>query len=101
MPITGRAGRACQATGLPTEELGTPQSSESAGATHLSVTEGFVLVANYAGGTVASLPILADGSLGPAVSVHAHPAAGAGKHARQDSAHPHAITLGKIQRFLC
>ena len=67
---------------------------------HLSVTEGFVLVANYAGGTVASLPILADGSLGPAVSVHAHPAAGAGKHARQDSAHPHAITLGKARRFL-
>lgn len=46
-------------------------SSEGAGPAHLSVHPSgkFVLVANYAGGTVAVLPILADGKLGKATDV--------------------------------
>jgi 6-phosphogluconolactonase (cycloisomerase 2 family) len=46
-------------------------SSEGAGPTHLSVHPSgkFVLVANYAGGTVAVLPIVAGGGLGKASDV--------------------------------
>jgi 6-phosphogluconolactonase len=46
-------------------------SSQGAGPAYLSVHPSgkFVLVANYAGGTVAVLPIQSDGSLGPATSV--------------------------------
>jgi 6-phosphogluconolactonase (cycloisomerase 2 family) len=47
-------------------------SSEGAGPAHLSVdaTGKCVFVANYAGGTVAVLPILSTGALGPATYVH-------------------------------
>jgi len=46
-------------------------SSQGAGPAHLSVHSSgkYVLVANYAGGTVAVLPIRPDGSLGPATDV--------------------------------
>jgi 6-phosphogluconolactonase len=47
-------------------------SSEGAGPAHLSVDAlgKYVFVANYAGGTVAVLPILPTGALGPATYVH-------------------------------
>jgi len=47
-------------------------SSEGAGPAHMSLdAEGrYAFVANYAGGTIAVLPILAGGSLGAAVDVH-------------------------------
>jgi 6-phosphogluconolactonase len=47
-------------------------SSEGAGPAHMSIdAKGkFVFVANYAGGTIAVLPIQDDGSLGKAVDVH-------------------------------
>jgi 6-phosphogluconolactonase len=47
-------------------------SSEGAGPAHLSVdaTGKYVFVANYAGGTVAVLPILSNGGLGAATYVH-------------------------------
>ena len=47
-------------------------SSEGAGPAHMSIdAQGkFVFVANYAGGTIAVLPIHGDGSLGKAVDVH-------------------------------
>jgi 6-phosphogluconolactonase len=46
-------------------------SSEGAGPAHLSIHPSgkFVLVANYAGGDVAVLPILASGELGPATDI--------------------------------
>lgn len=46
-------------------------SSGGTGPTHLSLHPSgrHVLVANYAGGSVAALPVLADGRLGPAASV--------------------------------
>jgi 6-phosphogluconolactonase len=47
-------------------------SSAGAGPAHMSLdaTGKFALVANYAGGSIAVLPILADGRLGDAVDVH-------------------------------
>lgn len=47
-------------------------SSRGAGPAHLSIHPSgkYVLVANYAGGTVAVLPILSKGELGPATDVH-------------------------------
>lgn len=47
-------------------------SSEGAGPAHLSIdaTGKFAFVANYGGGSIAVLPILAGGSLGAAVDVH-------------------------------
>jgi 6-phosphogluconolactonase (cycloisomerase 2 family) len=49
-------------------------NSEGGGPTHLVVdpTGKYVLVANYGGGTVAVLPIQADGSLGSATDVKRH-----------------------------
>src|SRR5438270_1470594 len=49
-------------------------SSQGAGPAHLSVHPSgkYVLVANYAGGTVAVIPIRPDGSLGPATDVKKH-----------------------------
>lgn len=46
-------------------------SSAGAGPAHLSIHPSgrFVLVANYFGGSVAVLPVLADGSLGPASNI--------------------------------
>jgi 6-phosphogluconolactonase len=47
-------------------------SSEGTGPAHMSIdaTGKFAFVANYGGGSIAVLPILADGSLAPAVDVH-------------------------------
>ena len=76
-------------------------SSEGAGPAHLSVHPSgkYVLVANYAGGTVAALPIRASGELGPATCVkhdkgtvgpqHAT-SAPAGSFAISGHDHPHA-----------
>lgn len=76
-------------------------SSRGAGPAHLSVhpSNRFVLVANYAGGTVAVLPIEKDGSLGPASDVKADPgpvgpnkatSAPPGSFAISGHDHPHA-----------
>lgn len=60
-------------------------SSEGAGPAHMSLdAQGkFVFVANYAGGSIAVLPIHDDGSLGAAVDVH---------HDTGDLGSPHAAT---------
>jgi 6-phosphogluconolactonase len=69
-------------------------SARSGGAhpAHVSVdpTGRWVLVANYTGGTIASLPVQGDGSLGEAADVVRH--AGSGPNAaRQEGPHPHMI----------
>ncbi|MFO0727850.1 MAG: lactonase family protein [Myxococcota bacterium] len=66
------------------------QSSAGAGPAHLSVdpSGAFVLVANYGDGNIASLPILADGSLGPAVD------------SRQAGSHAHLIRTDPAGRFV-
>ena len=57
-----------------------------------------VLVANYAGGSVALLPIQADGALAPATKVVQH--TGAGPNAeRQGSAHAHCIIADPSNQF--
>lgn len=58
-------------------------SSEGAGPAHLSIHPAgrHVLVANYFGGTVAVLPILADGSAGSAAEVQHHQGAAGSLHA--------------------
>eukprot|EP01050_Picozoa_sp_SAG11_P012146 SAG11_NODE_1333_length_5179_cov_3.502953_4_plen_207_part_00 len=94
-----RSAAVSPGSGAPLEELGTAQSSSGSGPCHLSVSEGFVLVANYVGGTVASLPILEDGSLGSAVCVRTHRSEGARQHARQEAAHPHMIALDPSGAF--
>lgn len=61
-----------------------------------------VLAANYAGGSVCVLPVLPDGSLGPATDAKHHAAAaGALKpHLadRQEAAHPHSIRARSAAR---
>jgi 6-phosphogluconolactonase len=58
-----------------------------------------VFVANYAGGSVALLPIQVDGSLAPATHVVHH--TGSGPNAeRQDAAHAHCIVADSSNRFV-
>lgn len=73
-------------------------SSEGAGPAHCSVHPSgkFVLVANYAGGTIAVLPIEADGKLGPATDVKAdHGPVGS---ARATSAPPGSFAISGHER---
>ena len=76
------------------------QSSEGAGPCHLVVdkTGRNVLVANYGGGTVAVLPIDADGRLKKASSVRVHEGSGPNQ-ARQQKPHAHGIYLDAAERF--
>lgn len=69
------------------------QSSVGAGPCYVSVDAArkFALVANYGGGSVATLPIKADGSLGEASDFVQHTGVGATK--RQDKPHAHCIVL--------
>ncbi|HEX9085828.1 MAG TPA: lactonase family protein [Gemmatimonadaceae bacterium] len=76
------------------------QSSEGAGPCFVSVDRGgrVVLVANYDGGSVALLPILANGSVAPATQVVKH--TGRGPNAeRQEAAHAHCIIPDPSNRF--
>jgi 6-phosphogluconolactonase len=76
------------------------QPSEGTGPCHLVVdkTGRNVLVANYGGGTVAVLPIEADGRLEPASSVRTHEGSGPNK-GRQEKPHAHGIYLDAAERF--
>jgi 6-phosphogluconolactonase len=76
------------------------QSSEGAGPCHLVVdrTGRNVLVANYGGGTVAVLPVDADGRLKRASSVQVHEGTGPNK-GRQEKPHAHGIYLDAAERF--
>lgn len=58
----------------------------------------FVLVANYAGGNVAVLPVLVDGSLGDAVDVEQHEGSGPDR-GRQEAPHAHSVMLDPANRF--
>jgi 6-phosphogluconolactonase len=76
------------------------QSAGGPGPCHLEVdrTGRTVLVANYSGGSVAALPIGADGKLGAAKTVLAH--AGSSVHpTRQQRPHAHAINVAPDNRF--
>jgi len=77
------------------------QSSEGSGPAYVSVdaTRSYAFVANYAGGTVAMLPIEDDGQLGEAADVVSHE--GSGPNAgRQEAPHPHSIDPGPEDRHV-
>ena len=76
------------------------QSSGGAGPCHLvvDVTGKNVLVANYGGGSVAVLPIKADGHLLAASSTIQHLGSSVNKQ-RQKSPHAHSINLDHANRF--
>jgi 6-phosphogluconolactonase len=76
------------------------QSSQGAGPCHLVVDRSgsTVLVANYGGGSIASLPIHDDGSIGPAVSAIQHRGKSVNPQ-RQTSPHAHSINIDPANRF--
>lgn len=88
-------------------------SSGGAGPTHLSIHPSgrFVLVANYFGGSVAVLPVLADGSLGPPSDIKkdlgtvgprraANAPAGSFAISGHDQPHAHMIEADPSGRFV-
>ena len=74
-------------------------SSRGAWPCHLNVdaTGKMLIVANYAGGSVASFPVNSDGTLGEAVSFFQHE--GGSVHPRQDHAHAHSADFSADNRF--
>jgi len=68
------------------------QDTKGKGATHVSVdrTGKFLFAANYGSGSVACLPLKADGSIGEASSFFQHEGTGPNK-ARQAGPHAHGI----------
>jgi 6-phosphogluconolactonase (cycloisomerase 2 family) len=88
-------------------------SSEGAGPAHMSLDASgkFVLVANYLGGSIAVLPILDGGMLGPAVDTHRDTDSVGAKHASDapdgsfaisghDSTHAHMIVPDPSNKFV-
>jgi 6-phosphogluconolactonase len=75
------------------------QESGGAGPCHLVVDKSgqAVLVANYGGGSVASLPVNRDGSLRPAASVIQH--TGRSVTPRQSQPNAHSINIAPDNRF--
>jgi 6-phosphogluconolactonase len=76
------------------------QSSVGAGPCYLAVDQAGknVLVANYGSGSVACLPLGADGRLGPETSFIQHRGSGANP-ARQQAPHAHSINLDAHNHF--
>jgi 6-phosphogluconolactonase len=58
----------------------------------------FILVANYSGGNVAVLPILANGELGEAVDIVQHTGKSINAN-RQEGPHAHSVNLSHDNRF--
>src|SRR4051812_26638786 len=77
------------------------QSSSGQGPHYLSLDRDGknALVANYHGGSVAVLPIRADGTLGPATSTVLHHGSSVNK-SRQTGPHPHAIDVDPTNHFV-
>lgn len=76
------------------------QSSGGAGPCYVAVDRSGrnVLVANYSGGSVACLPIQADGKLAEATSFHQHEGSSVDPR-RQQGPHAHSINLDPTNRF--
>ena len=76
------------------------QSSGGSGPCHISVDASgkCLLVANYAGGSIAALPIHADGSLGAATAVIQHTGSSVNTN-RQAAPHAHSIYPTPDNRF--
>lgn len=97
----GREGRllALRLLGDGKAELINSESPGGGGPCHLVVDPSgrALLVANYGSGSVASLPIRDDGSLGPAVSVIQHQGSGPNER-RQKGPHAHGVHLDRSGR---
>jgi 6-phosphogluconolactonase len=76
------------------------QPSHGTAPCHMSVDRAgkFVLVSNYSSGSVAVLPILEDGRLGPASDVVQHHGSSVNPE-RQQGPHAHSITLDPANRY--
>lgn len=76
------------------------QSSEGTGPCHVVVDKlgKTVLVANYGGGSCASLPVAADGTLGKAASAIQHKGSSIDK-GRQEAPHAHSINLDAANKY--
>lgn len=74
--------------------------SGGGGATHLALAPDVsaLFVANFGGGQAAVLPLTSDGTIKPLASIQA--STGTGPHRRQQSPHPHGVTLAPSGRFL-
>lgn len=90
--VTEGAVSAWRIDGSQLVEVGAAQSVGGTHPCHLGVhpSGSHVFVANYADGTVAVLPVLEDGSLGPATSVVQHEGTGPNT-ARQEGPHAHMV----------
>jgi 6-phosphogluconolactonase len=80
--------------------LGAAQASGGADPCHLVLAPDgrHVLVANYTGGSVAVLPVGADGAVSPACAVIRHVGSGPDPE-RQDGPHAHCVALDPSGRF--
>jgi 6-phosphogluconolactonase len=76
------------------------QSSHGAGPCHVIVDRSgqTVMVANYGSGSIASFPIAADGSIGPAASAIQHKGKSVNPQ-RQEGPHAHSINVDPGNRF--
>ena len=74
-------------------------SSKGGWPCHLSIDPSgkMLIVANYKGGSVASLPVQDDGTLGEAASFFQH--AGSSVHSRQEQPHAHSADFSADKRF--
>lgn len=77
------------------------QSSGGDGPCYISVDAGrkWAMVANYGGGSLAALPIHADGTLGALTQLIQHTGSGPDKD-RQEKPHVHSVTFSPDQRYL-
>src|SRR2546427_11805032 len=94
------AFRVDEATGQ-LSALGT-QDAKGRNSVRLGVdaTNRFVICANYSSGTVAVLPIQADGSLGPLTDLAALPGKPGPHRTEQASSHPHDVVFDSRDRFI-
>ncbi len=77
------------------------QLSHGTSPCHISIDGGgrYAFLANYGSGTVAMLPIMEDGSLGPASDVVQHQGSSGVDPARQEGPHAHSVTISPDDRF--
>ncbi len=78
------------------------QSTGGRNPVHLVADPGnqVMIVANYATGTVAVLPRMEDGSLGPVQQLEALPGTPGPNKVDQTSSHPHEVAFDRRQRFI-
>ena len=78
------------------------QSTGGRNPVHLVADPGnrVIILANYATGTVAVLPRLKDGSLGPVQQLEALPGNPGPNKVEQTSSHPHEVAYDRHQRFM-